>query len=187
MEERKGRHSLWKDDEELHQVVTNYYQKLFSSHLQLFQLLTKHRNGQEDDLVVSSDDWGVEHSFESSSIDPLSQERKDSQSRPIGLSQNFTLQSCSLKLLKISLRKIQIILQGNACWVVGKSSLSCEEIVGEEAGRGVGSNLDRGRRKNAGTLLITLSASHTYTAGTHLWFVIITNVVLPQSIVSIPF
>lgn len=29
---------------------------------------------------------------------------------------------------------------------------------------GVGSNLDRGRRKNAATLLITLSASHTYTA-----------------------
>lgn len=78
--------------------------------------------------------------------------------------QNFTLQSCCSKLLKISHRKIQIILQGNACWVVRKSSLSCEEIVGEEAGRGVGSNLDRGRRKNAGTLLITLSASHTYTA-----------------------
>ena len=68
-----------------------------------------------------------------------------------------------------------------------KSSLSCEEIVGEEAGRGVGSNLDRGRRKNAATLLITLSASHTYTLhwparyfSVHLWFLI--NVVLPQSI-----
>ena len=42
------------------------------------------------------------------------------------------------------------ILQGNTCWVVRKSSLSCEEIVGEEAGRGVGSNLDRGEEEKRG-------------------------------------
>ena len=60
------------------------------------------------------------------------------QSGPIGLSQNLALQSCCRSnLLKTFLRQIQMILQGNTCWVVRKSSLSCEEIVGEEAGRGL--------------------------------------------------
>ena len=66
------------------------------------------------------------------------QAQAQAQSGPIGLSQKLALQSCCRSnLLKTFLRQIQMILQGNTCWVVRKSSLSCEEIVGEEAGRGL--------------------------------------------------
>ena len=69
---------------------------------------------------------------------PQSQAEAQAQSGPIGLSQKLALQSCCRSnLLKTFLRQIQMILQGNTCWVVRKSSLSCEEIVGEEAGRGL--------------------------------------------------
>lgn len=109
-----------------------------------------------------SDDMGVKCGA-NMVLNPQAQAAQAAQAAGlIGLSQNLTLQSCCSNLLNTFLRQIQMILQGNTCWVVRKSSLSCEEIVGEEAGRGVGSNLDRGRRKNAATLLITLSASHIH-------------------------
>ena len=73
-----------------------------------------------------------------SQAEAQAQPQPQAQLGPIGLSQKLALQSCCRSnLLKTFLRQIQMILQGNTCWVVRKSSLSCEEIVGEEAGRGL--------------------------------------------------